>query len=85
VSCDIPKWLPDWLREALTNPVMTVPDAGRAVFGADKGQSYALARRGVIPTIEGSRRKPVPTIWVRQQLMLDDGSAKPNGDAGRWK
>jgi hypothetical protein len=69
---DIPPWLPEWLQKALRQPTMTVPDSGRAVFNADRSQSYVLARRGVIPTVAGSRRKPVPTSWVRKQLMLDD-------------
>jgi hypothetical protein len=65
---DIPEWLPDWLREALTQPTMAVPLAGRAVHDTDVGQSYALARQGVIPTIKAGRRRQVPTIWVRRQL-----------------
>jgi hypothetical protein len=68
----VPEWLPGWLKEALTQPTMPVPTAGRAVHKAGRGQSYALARQNKIPTIKGGRRKEVPTIWVRRQLMLDD-------------
>jgi hypothetical protein len=75
VSDEIPEWLPDWLKEALKQPVTTVPIAGKAAYGADKGQSYALARRGVIPTIPGSRRRPVPTSWLRTVLMIDQSAA----------
>lgn len=71
MSAEIPEWLPDWLQEALQKPTMSVPHAGKAVANAERGQSYALARRGVIPTIDTGRRKEVPTIWVRTMLMLD--------------
>jgi hypothetical protein len=74
---NVPPWLPDWLREALCQPTMSVPVAGRAVFNAERGQAYALARQNVIPTIKGVRRREVPTVWVRRQLMLDDDPAKP--------
>jgi hypothetical protein len=69
----IPKWLPGWLRDALAHPVMSVPDAGKAVFGVPRGSAYALAKRGVMPTIRGGRRMAVPTAWVREQLRLDGG------------
>jgi hypothetical protein len=78
VSNDLPEWLPSWLKEALAEPTVDVPVVGKALYGADRGQSYALARRGVIPTIGGSRRKRVPGNWVRKQLMLDDDPAKPS-------
>jgi hypothetical protein len=71
-----PAWLPAWLREALSQPTMSVPLAGKALFNADKPQSYALARRGVLPTLEGGRRKEVPTAYVRRQLMIDDDPPK---------
>ena len=71
MSDNTPSWLPADLREALGQPTMSVPAAGKAVYKANRGQSYALARKGTIPTTRGGRRKEVPTIWVRQQLMLD--------------
>jgi hypothetical protein len=71
VSGDLPSWIPEWLRNALSQPTMSVPDTGKAVANADRGQSYALARQGKIPTIPAGRRRRVATVWVRQQLMLD--------------
>jgi hypothetical protein len=68
--------LPDWLRKALENPTMDVPVAGKALYNAERGQSYALARQGVLPTIKGGRRRQVPTAFVRRQLMLDDDPPK---------
>ena len=65
---NIPDWLPDWLQRELQKPTMSVPAAGKAVVDAEPGQSYALARRGVIPTFDAGRRKEVPTAWVRRQL-----------------
>jgi hypothetical protein len=75
VSDSTPEWLPDWLREALSKPTMPVPTAGRAVHNAPRGRSYQLARLGLIPTLRAGRRREVPTIWVRQQLMLDEPAA----------
>jgi hypothetical protein len=75
VQQSVPEWLPDWLKEALCQPTMSVPTAGRAVFNAERGQAYALARQNVIPTIKGIRRREVPTAWVRRQLMLDEPEA----------
>jgi hypothetical protein len=71
----VPEWLPDWLKEHLTKPTMPIPIAGRAVYDAERGQSYALARQNVIPTLKAGRRRQVPTVWVRRQLMLDDDPA----------
>jgi hypothetical protein len=68
----VPDWLPDWLKEALTQPTMDIPVAGRAVYAAERHQSYALARQNVMPTIKAGRRRRVPTIWVRRQLMIDE-------------
>jgi hypothetical protein len=67
----VPDWLREWLKEALSQPTMSVPDAGRAVFKARREQAYALARQNVIPTVKATRRREVPTAWVRRQLMLD--------------
>ena len=66
-----PSWLPDDLKKALQQPTMSVPVVGKALFDAERGQSYALARQGVIPTTKGGRRMQVPTVWVRRMLMLD--------------
>jgi hypothetical protein len=72
------KWLPDWLREALSKPTMPIPLAGKALGIESRGGSYDAARRGEIPTLKLGRLRPVPTAWVRRQLMLDgDGEQKP--------
>ena len=68
----LPGWLPEWLRDALAKPTMSVPDAGRALFDASRGQAYIMAHRGDLPVVRGGRRMQVPTRWVRQQLMLDE-------------
>jgi hypothetical protein len=73
---NVPAWFPVWLKEALKNPTMDVPVVGKALYDANRGQSYALARQGVIPTIRGGRRMQVSTIWVRRQLMVDDEPPK---------
>jgi hypothetical protein len=68
-------WLPEWLKEALREPTMDVPVAGKAVFAASRVQSYRLAGRGEMPTIIGGRRHRVPTKWVRQKLLLDEAAS----------
>lgn len=59
------------IREAiltrLTVPLW--PHAGRAV-GSSRNATYDSARRGDIPTLDISRKKPVPTSWLRQKLGL---------------
>ena len=71
--CQLPEWLPDWLKEALSQPTMDVPSAGKAVFDAPRQQSYVLAGKGILPTVKAQRTRRVPTIWVRRMLMLDNG------------
>jgi hypothetical protein len=79
----VPEWFPQWLKTAMAEPVMSVPDAGRAVFGTEPQRSYALAREGRIPTIRGIKRVTVPTIWVRQKLLIDEAGAAPARPARR--
>ena len=67
----LPQWLPDWLREALSKPTMTIPQAGKALGIESRNGAYDAANRGEIPTLQFGRLKPVPTAWVRKQLMLD--------------
>jgi hypothetical protein len=69
---DSPAWLPDWLQEALKKPTMSIPDAGKALGIESRNGAYDAANRGEIPTLKFGRLKPVPTVWVRRQLMLDD-------------
>ena len=72
MSDALPAWVPDWLREALSRPTMTIPEAGRAVGIKSRNASYAAAAVGKIPTLDVGKLKPVPSAWVRKQLMLDD-------------
>jgi hypothetical protein len=68
---ELPDGVPDWLREALAHPTMSVPTAGKAVGIDGRNQAYEAAKRGEIPTLRFGRLLKVPTRWVRQQLMLD--------------
>jgi hypothetical protein len=71
---ELPSWLPDWLQEALARPTMTIPLAGKALGIESRNGAYDAANRGEIPTLKFGRLKPVPTAWVRRQLMLDDSA-----------
>lgn len=68
---EVPAWLPAWLQEALAKPTMTIPEAGKALGIESRNGAYDAANRGEIPTLKFGRLKPVPTAWVRRQLMLD--------------
>jgi hypothetical protein len=49
------------------------PIAGKALDYQTPGAAYAAAKRGAIRVIDdGTRRKKVPTAWLRQVLCLDD-------------
>jgi hypothetical protein len=67
----VPPWLPPWLSDALSQPVVDVPTAGRAL-GIPRGSAYAAARNGNLPVIRTGRRMVVPTAWLRSTLHLDD-------------
>jgi hypothetical protein len=57
-------------------PLAEIPDVGRRYFDAGRTQSYELARRGVIPTIElGERRRKVPVAELHRRLGLPVGVA----------
>jgi hypothetical protein len=75
-SARLPAWIPPWLREALSRPTMSVPLAGKALGIESRNGSYDAAKRGDIPTLKFGRLRPVPTAWVRRQLMLDDEPPK---------
>ena len=68
----LPDWLDRELREALSKPTMTIPTAGKLLGVTSRGGAYNLAQQGIIPTISMGKLRPVPTIWVRRQLQLDD-------------
>lgn len=62
--------IPEWLREALKEPTMSVPEAGKAV-GLARNASYDAAARGQIKTIRFGRKVRVPSQWVKSTLGLD--------------
>jgi hypothetical protein len=66
--------IPNWLQEALEQPTIDVPIAGRAL-GLSRNGSYEAAARGQIKTIEIGRLKRVPTSWLRKVLGLDESAA----------
>jgi hypothetical protein len=66
----------DEIRQAimtkLTVPIW--PTAGRAL-GFGRNGAYEAAKKGVIPTIDCGRKKPVPTAALRRLLGLDEKAA----------
>jgi len=63
-------------KEILTKLAVPVwPVAGRAL-GLGQHSALKAAKNGGIPTVEGmGRKKPVPTIWLRHVLGLDEQAA----------
>lgn len=53
-------------------PLMSVPDAGKAV-GWSRDQSYRAARDGIMPVIKMGSRSYVPTAEWRRVLSLESG------------
>jgi hypothetical protein len=59
------------LKKLLSQPVASIPDAGRVAFHLGRNASYDAARRGEIQTIEFGGKKVVPTTWIRKKLGLE--------------
>lgn len=57
------------LRGRLT---LTVPEAGRLIYGVGRDAAYAAAERGEIPTRTVGRRKVVPTHAALRELGWSD-------------
>ncbi len=57
-------------QEIMTKLTVSIPTAGRAL-GLGRNGSYDAAKRGIIPTIDCGRKKPVPTAPLRRMLGLD--------------
>jgi hypothetical protein len=55
------------IREKLAVPLW--PVAGRAL-GLKRWATYAAAENGEIVTLDVSRKKQVPTSWLRKKLHL---------------
>lgn len=51
-------------------PVMSIPDAGKA-FGMGRSAAYEAAKNGAFPTLQVGGRTFVITALLRQQLGLD--------------
>ena len=58
------------LPDPWSTPTLSVPDAGRLVFGIGRGGAYAAARAGTLPVVSNGRRVRVPTSWVYEALGL---------------
>lgn len=52
--------------------VLTVPEAGRLLWGLGRDASYAAAERGEIPSQKVGRRLIVPTHAALRQLGMSD-------------
>ena len=52
--------------------VLTVPEAGRLLWGLGRDASYAAAERGEIPCRTVGRRKVVPTHAALKKLGMSD-------------
>ena len=55
------------ILEKLSVPLW--PHAGRAL-NLQRGATYAAAAAGKIPTLDVSRKKDVPSEWIRNKLNL---------------
>ena len=58
------------LEEALVQPTITVPDAGRLFFGLGRNASYEAAKRGDIPTIVIGGKIRAVVAPIAEQLGL---------------
>ncbi len=52
--------------------VLTVPEAGRLLWGLGRDASYAAAERGEIPVLKVGRRLVVPTHAALKKLAMSD-------------
>ena len=55
------------ILEKLSVPLW--PHTGRAL-NLQRGATYAAAAAGIIPTLDVSRKKDVPSEWIRNKLNL---------------
>jgi hypothetical protein len=60
----------DQLPDPEIEPTMTVPRAGKLVYGLGRAASYNAATRGELPVIRVGSRLLVPTAKLREQLGL---------------
>lgn len=64
------------LKDALSRPTISVPDAGRLFFGMARNASYAAAKAGDFPTIKVGGRIVVPVAPLARKLGLEATIAK---------
>ena len=61
----------DWLKDILSKPTVSVPDAARAL-GIGKNQGYESVQRGEIPGQRYGKRIVVATAWLRRVLQINE-------------
>lgn len=59
------------LRNLLSHPAASVPDAGRVCFGLSRNGSYSAAKDGTLPTIKVGGKFFVPTAALKKLLGLE--------------
>jgi len=62
------------MKEILSNPTVSVPDAARAL-GISRNSAYDSVQRGEIPAERYGRRIVVPTAWLRRTLQIGEDQA----------
>lgn len=58
------------LSEALSQPTISVPEAGSVFFGISRDAAYTAARNGEIPTIKIGKKFRVPVAPLAEKLGL---------------
>lgn len=67
-----------------TTAFITIPDAGRRLFGVSRAQSYALANRGLLPVVRIGRRALVPTAAL-DRLISEISNGAGEVAANNWR
>lgn len=66
--------MPDWLKQALTEPTTSVAVVARALK-MNKDTAYAEVKAGRIPSVPlGARGVRIPTAWLRRVLQLEEAA-----------
>lgn len=63
---------------------ISVPTAGRRVFGLSKAQSYQYANQGLIPVVRVGRRVLVP-VAALEQLTAEIATGAVETAAVNWR
>ena len=59
------------IEQLLSQPTISVPDAGMKLFGLSRNGSYEAAKRGDFQTLKFGKRIVVPTAPLRKQLGIE--------------